>query len=262
MARMRMISPRFFTDAKLFDAESASGFPLMLAFAGLWCQADREGRFEWKPRELQLHILPFHAVDFGEVLEALAAGGFVVRYVVGGKEFGFIPNFLKYQKPHKHETASELPPPPEIPTMSVEVQTMSDARRTTGYNKGRMSPDSNSKSKTESKTEETADASRRRPDTWLTPFIDAWKPLGDLQGSVAAKPLRALIRKHGARQVLATWKGYCDEAEQAAKAGRSFNPSPQHFARTYGTLKAKWAQVIGEHGDWEPIPDEPEEVAA
>ena len=112
MARMRMISPRFFTDAKLFDAESASGFPLMLAFAGLWCQADREGRFRWRPRLLRNEICPWDEVDFGGLLEALGAAGYIVRYDVGGESYGFIPTFLKHQRPNHREAESQLPPPP------------------------------------------------------------------------------------------------------------------------------------------------------
>ena len=113
MARKRLISPEFFTHPDLYEAEVRSGgLPLRLAFAGLWCQADRAGRFAWVPRVLQLHILPFDQVDFEAVLESLEREGFIVRYVVDGKAFGAIPSFSRWQTFHKTERSSRLPAPP------------------------------------------------------------------------------------------------------------------------------------------------------
>lgn len=112
MARVRAISPRFFTHDGLYEAEVSSGFPLRVAFAGLWCIADREGRFEWRPRQIKLDVLPFDACDFEEVLGVLVRHGFVQRYEVDGQMVGAIPKFLVYQKPHPREAPSRLPPPP------------------------------------------------------------------------------------------------------------------------------------------------------
>ena len=57
MPRSRIIKPEFFKHAGLYDAEARSGLPLRLAFEGLWCVADRAGRFQWKPRELTIRLL-------------------------------------------------------------------------------------------------------------------------------------------------------------------------------------------------------------
>lgn len=111
MARSRVLSAKFFTDEKLFDAEQAAGLPLRLAYEGLWCAADREGRFEWKPRELKLHVLPYDQVDFAAVLDALEAAGFIQSYRVGESRYGFIPKFSLYQRIHPREAASTLPEP-------------------------------------------------------------------------------------------------------------------------------------------------------
>lgn len=118
MARKRLISPEFFTHGALYDAEAAAGLPLRLAFAGLWTQADKRGRFEWKPRVLKLAIMPYDAVDFDAILRALRGAGFVECYVVGGKEFGVIPSFAQWQTFHAHEKESKFPDPPE-PTIGV-----------------------------------------------------------------------------------------------------------------------------------------------
>lgn len=113
MPRNRIVHPGLFTDDELFEAEKTSGLPIRLAYAGLSCVADREGRFEWKPRQLKLDVLPYDPCDFDTVLEVLAAGGWIRSYEVDGRKYAHIPNFGKYQHPHRREKASALPQPPE-----------------------------------------------------------------------------------------------------------------------------------------------------
>lgn len=111
MSRIRSIKPEFFQHEGLFDAEKSSKLPLRIAFAGLWTQVDREGRFEWRPRQLKLNVLPYDEVDFSAVLSALESNGFVVRYVVDGKIYGYVPSFLEHQCPNVREPSSTLPAP-------------------------------------------------------------------------------------------------------------------------------------------------------
>lgn len=113
MARIRTIKPGFFRHADLYDAEVESGLPLRIAFAGLWCCADREGRFRWQPRELKLDALPHDLVDFSRVLDALTTRGFIVRYATADGEFGAIPSWSKHQVINNREVASVLPAPPK-----------------------------------------------------------------------------------------------------------------------------------------------------
>lgn len=120
MARIRTIKPEFFRHEELFEAERASGLPLRIAYAGLWTVADREGRFRWKPRVLVLDVLPFDDVDFGEVLDALAAHGFVVKYQVGSDTFGCIPTFTEHQHVNVREPVSNLPSPDEAGARTCE----------------------------------------------------------------------------------------------------------------------------------------------
>lgn len=132
MARSRIVKPEFFQHPELYDAERQTGLPLRLAFAGLWCHADREGRFKWKPRELKLGILPYDDVDFQAVLEALESHGFVLGYTLAcprtdlgepkaSLRYGWIPTFLRHQRPHPRETPSLIPPPPPevIPRLAL-----------------------------------------------------------------------------------------------------------------------------------------------
>jgi hypothetical protein len=84
MARIRTIKPEFFRHYDLWQAEQEAGLPLRLAFIGLWCVADREGRFHWRPQQLKVEILPYCDIDFSRVLDAWVTRGFVVKYTVDG----------------------------------------------------------------------------------------------------------------------------------------------------------------------------------
>lgn len=126
MARIRTIKPAFFRHVGLFDAERETGLPLRIAFAGLWTVCDREGRFCWEPRTLKLDCLPHDDVDFSRVLDALTTRGFVVRYVVDGRHYGYVPTFLKHQIINNREAASEIPEPNET-NMLTRDQRVDDA---------------------------------------------------------------------------------------------------------------------------------------
>lgn len=111
--RIRTVKPELFKDEELWDLQQATGLPVTQAFIGLWCYADREGRFEWKPRQLKSDILPYWEGDFGAVLEALAASSFIVRYTVEDREYGYIRTFGKHQVINNKEQPSTLPGPDE-----------------------------------------------------------------------------------------------------------------------------------------------------
>lgn len=114
--RIRTVKPSFFLHGELFDAEMECGAPVRLAYAGLWCASDREGRFAWKPRELKAQILPHDDVDFSRVLDALVTRGFLVKYTSQGKDYGWIPSFSAHQVINNKESASVLPDPCDTTT--------------------------------------------------------------------------------------------------------------------------------------------------
>ena len=107
--RIRTIKPEFYTHEELFEAEMAEKLPLRVAFSGLWCAADRCGRFKWEPRRLGILILPYDNIDFSRVLHALSTRGFIVRYRVGDAWFGAIPTWNKHQVINNRERPSEIP---------------------------------------------------------------------------------------------------------------------------------------------------------
>jgi hypothetical protein len=128
MARIRTIKPEFFRHEGLFELERECCLPVRVAFAGLWTAADREGRFKWSPKTLKLDCLPFDECDFSRVLDALSTRGFIVKYVVDGREFGFIPSWNEHQVINNRESESVLPEPTES---SIESNTSTRAPRVT-----------------------------------------------------------------------------------------------------------------------------------
>ncbi len=109
MARKRMLSPAFFTHEELTDLDPYA----RILFASLWCQADKEGRLEDRPKRIKHAALPFDDVDIEQLLDSLARNSeqFIVRYSVDGKRYIQIPAFAKWQNPHPKESKSELPGP-------------------------------------------------------------------------------------------------------------------------------------------------------
>ena len=126
IGRIRTVKPEIFSDEKLWDLSLETGLPLLQAFEGLWCYADREGRFEWRPRALKTLILPYWEGDFARALEALERGRYVVRYVVDGQVFGYVRNFAKHQRVNAKEQASILPAPPVVTRGNPGVSPVSD----------------------------------------------------------------------------------------------------------------------------------------
>jgi hypothetical protein len=109
MARIRTIKPEFFRHEELYTAERESGMPLRVAFAGLFTIADREGRFRWKPKLMKMDVLPWDDVDFELVLTRLVDFGFVKKYEVDGKTYGWIPSFTDHQVINNKESKSTFP---------------------------------------------------------------------------------------------------------------------------------------------------------
>lgn len=154
--RIRTIKPEFFSHEILFDAERETGLPLRLAFIGLWTCCDREGRFEWRPRPLKTHIMPYDEVDFSRVLDALATRGFVVKYVSNSREYGSIPSWRRHQVVNNKEAASEIPESGEVVEINENstresrvdyaIQSRSSGRELEGKGTGKELEGKNSRS--------------------------------------------------------------------------------------------------------------------
>ena len=107
MARIRALHPRAPQD------EDVASMPMAyrLLWAYLPCYADREGRLEDRPLMLKGEVFPTDDVNVGEMLEAFANAGWIIRYQAGGKKLIQIVSFHDYQRPDHHERNSVIPPP-------------------------------------------------------------------------------------------------------------------------------------------------------
>ncbi len=122
--RIRQLKPELFLDDDFWTVLQAyPTLPILQGFLGLWCQADREGRFEWRPAVLKTQILPYWEGDFARVLKALELSGLVQSYEVDGRRYGVIRSFLRHQRPNNREPRSCIPEPLEsAQATSVSVQ--------------------------------------------------------------------------------------------------------------------------------------------
>lgn len=111
--RIRTVKPEFFLHEELYELEKETSLPVRLAFIGLWCAADREGRFRWEPRKLKAQIMPYDDIEFSRVLDALATRALLVRYASGTRDLGVIPSFTRHQIVNNKEKQSDLPAPGE-----------------------------------------------------------------------------------------------------------------------------------------------------
>ena len=138
MARIRTIKPDFFRHEELQELEAAhlGKFP-MLVFEGLWGHCDKAGRFEWRPRQLKLDILPFLNFDMAETLSILERAGFIQRYEADGKQYGSVPTFLDHQRISGKE-AQEPAKHPEPP-----VKQRGKKREATEKHQGRQEEEGN-----------------------------------------------------------------------------------------------------------------------
>ena len=141
VARTRSIKPGFFTNDLLGEIHPLG----RLLFAGLWCQADRNGFVEYRPRRLKAEILPFDDADVVALVGDLEARGFVKRFEDQGSEWLLITKFTAHQSPHPREPSLDLTFPsakPEIfparPTCGEvhELQALASAKTSPGEHDG------------------------------------------------------------------------------------------------------------------------------
>lgn len=116
--RARDIKPRFYKNDQLAECSMAA----RLLFPGLWMLADREGRFENRPKKIKAEIFPFDDVDVASLLKELEDAELILAYEVNGSRYFWIPQFKKHQSPHKNEKNSEFPAHPDDLSGSESAQ--------------------------------------------------------------------------------------------------------------------------------------------
>lgn len=105
MARIRSVHPGLFTDDNYMGLSPLA----RLLVIGVWCESDDQGIFEWRPRTLKARLLPADNVDIEALLAELVDGQFVTPFTSGGRNYGAVRNFRKYQRPKKPNSIHPLP---------------------------------------------------------------------------------------------------------------------------------------------------------
>lgn len=105
MARIRSVHPGLTSD----ESYMSMSMTCKAAWPILWTECDDHGIFEWKPIVLKARIFPADNVDFSEVLAELVELDCVRQFEVGGKSFGIVRNFGKFQRPKNPSYRYSLP---------------------------------------------------------------------------------------------------------------------------------------------------------
>jgi hypothetical protein len=239
MARIRTIKPEFFQHESLYDAERESELPLRIAFAGLWTVADKAGRFEWRPRQLKLNVLPYDECDFTAVLSALEAHGFVQRYDVEGKSFGCIPSWDRHQHKNVREPDSTIPAPP------WQVQAPDEAGASTGQvpaqaaGKGREGKGREGEGAAAAPPPDGLDVSAWK--RWQEYRVEIRKPLKSISLPAAQRELAAFGRDQGAvveQSIAHGWQGLF-ELKSKTGGKRQIDPPPKRPPPTEEQMSAE-----------------------
>ncbi|MFC6792712.1 hypothetical protein ACFQE0_26030 [Methylobacterium komagatae] len=97
MARIRSIHPGWFTD----EAWVSVSFEARLLGIGLWTECDDQGVFEWKPITIKMRLFPADNLDMAALLAELADADLIRQFSAGGKKYGAVRNFCRFQRPKK-----------------------------------------------------------------------------------------------------------------------------------------------------------------
>lgn len=108
MARIRSVHPGLFTD----EAFALLSSDAQIFLVGLWTEADDKGIFEWKPGQLRIRLRPGKDGDVPAIMAELLHANCIKDFSIGGKPYGAIRNFRKYQRPKTPN--SIYPMTPEI----------------------------------------------------------------------------------------------------------------------------------------------------
>ncbi|AWC21399.1 hypothetical protein CO731_00850 [Aminobacter sp. MSH1] len=277
MARIRTIKPEFFKHEELFEAEQETGLPLRLAFAGLWTQCDREGRFVWRPRQLKVDVLPYDDIDFARVLDALCTRGFVQKYEVENRAFGIVPSWKRHQVINNRETASAIPEPVENLEQSDAIVTRRSrvGHASQGEGKGRegkgreakaslSEPSSDARPKSKGKRTYSSEFEAfwasypRTPNMSKLKAFEGWHKLVDedrIACALAVEPYKAFLKAKPDRPVMhATtfinerrFEGFTEIA--AASAPKPITEADWQNRLVYARDNSKW------HVErWGPMP--------
>lgn len=106
MPRIRSVHPGLFTD----EAFASLSSDAQVFLIGLWTEADDQGVFEWKPVSLRMRLRPTKDGDVAPFLAELESANCIASYEHGGRKYGAIRNFRRFQRPKRPNSAHFIPP--------------------------------------------------------------------------------------------------------------------------------------------------------
>ena len=180
--RSRNIKPGFFKNEELAEVDPMA----RILFIGLWCYADREGRFELRPKKIRAEIFPYENVDIESLLHALSCHGFVITWNDNGNHYGQIVNFSKHQNPHPHEAQSKIPEYNQCHDMSLTLHGMSSTSNADSLIPDSLIPDSNILSESDDSDFIQLKKGRRLKGERLAWFEEFWDSFGYKSGKKPA----------------------------------------------------------------------------
>lgn len=133
MARIRTIKPEFFTSEDIVGLSTHA----RLLYIALWCEADREGRFSWKPKTFKMRYFPGDSANIDKLCDELRQAGLVMVYIVNDQPYAFIPTFHAHQHINPREAKSQLPEPPANVNTTREARVSDASARVSDTQVGR-----------------------------------------------------------------------------------------------------------------------------
>lgn len=122
MSRIRTIKPGFFRSKSL----SQCSLEARITFAGLWTEADDQGRGDATPRLLATALWPWDNPTDEEVdewLHELADTGHIALYPYRDSQLFQVLRWTEHQAAAYRRGVSDLPPPPEMGTTPDRLHT-------------------------------------------------------------------------------------------------------------------------------------------
>lgn len=196
-----------------------------LFYVGLWCEADREGRLDWKVGTLKMRYLPGDSCDVQELASELIEAGLIVVYEVDGKQYAEIPSFTKHQVINNRESESTRPSRVDDASSRVKAEGRKEGKGKEG--KGMEGKEG------EGDASASPRPSRKCPsDFSITPDMQAWAhtnaPLVDHATATEA------FRDHTFKTAIADWPGAWrnwlrrDQQHAAERGGKAVKQTSKH----------------------------------
>ncbi len=117
MSRIRTIKPEFFSSEDIVCLTPLA----RLFYIALWCEADREGRLDWKLKTFKFRYFPGDDCDIELIANELLDAGLVVLYEADGQMLAEIPTFKTHQVINNREQESTRLPRVKVASQSPLV---------------------------------------------------------------------------------------------------------------------------------------------